>query len=88
MSKLSDFPCSSCGKCCERIGLNEQTKFLDRGDGICMNFDQNTRLCNIYNDRPLICRVKDYYLAHLSHQYSWEEFVRLNIEVCQILQKE
>lgn len=53
-----------------------------------MNFDQNTRLCNIYNDRPLICRVKDYYLAHLSEQYSWEEFVRLNIEVCEILQKE
>ncbi|MFZ7307001.1 YkgJ family cysteine cluster protein [Avibacterium avium] len=70
-----------------RVNLSEQTRFLDRGDGVCHHFNERTNLCSIYQNRPLVCRVKDYYLAHLSNQYSWEEFVRLNIEVCEILKK-
>ncbi|MEH8137622.1 YkgJ family cysteine cluster protein [Gallibacterium anatis] len=88
MDKLSDFPCSACGKCCRRVNLSEQTRFLDRGDGICLHFDESTNLCKIYENRPLVCRVKDYYLANLTDQYSWEEFVFLNIKICEVLQKE
>lgn len=32
MNKLTPFPCNSCGKCCRRVNLSEQTRFLDRGD--------------------------------------------------------
>ncbi|MFZ7217414.1 YkgJ family cysteine cluster protein [Avibacterium avium] len=87
MHNLTQFPCDACGKCCRRVNLSEQTRFLDRGDGVCHHFNERTNLCRIYQNRPLVCRVKDYYLAHLSDQYSWEEFVRLNIEVCEILKK-
>ncbi|MFQ1048682.1 YkgJ family cysteine cluster protein [Avibacterium paragallinarum] len=88
MNNLTNFPCNACGKCCQKVGFHELTKFLDRGDGTCFYFDEKTNLCQIYKSRPLICRVKDYYLENLSHKYSWSEFIRLNIEVCEILQKE
>ncbi|MEE6076862.1 YkgJ family cysteine cluster protein [Avibacterium paragallinarum] len=78
---------TNCGRGSRRVNLSEQTRFLDRGDGVCHHFNERTNLCSIYQNRPLVCRVKDYYLAHLSNQYSWEEFVRLNIEVCEILKK-
>lgn len=83
--ELSPFPCTACGKCCCRVNLSEQTSFLDRGDGICLHFDTNTNLCLIYENRPLVCRVEDFYKTHLSHIYTWDEFVKLNLEICQKL---
>ena len=88
IDQLSPFPCNACGKCCQRVNFSPQTAFLDRGDGICRYFDDQTNLCTIYETRPLVCRVKEYYQAFLSSQYSWEEFIRLNQEICQKLQKE
>ncbi|WP_442900031.1 YkgJ family cysteine cluster protein [Gilliamella apicola] len=35
-----------------------------------MHFDEVTNLCKIYKDRPLICRVEDYYETYLTNQYS------------------
>ena len=40
------------------------------------------------NSRPLVCRVEEYYLQHLTQHYSWQEFVRINLEVCQRFQSE
>ncbi|MGN6984118.1 YkgJ family cysteine cluster protein [Neisseria sp. P0008.S010] len=80
------FPCSACGLCCQRVSLSEQTAWLDRGDGICRHFDENTMLCSIYATRPLVCRVEDYYRAHLSEQISWQNFIRINVEVCRKFQ--
>lgn len=83
---MKNFECNSCGQCCRRVGLNEVTAFLDRGDGICRHLDELSHLCSIYNDRPLVCRVDDYYLAHLTNVVTWEEFVKLNRSICDELQ--
>ncbi|UXZ05860.1 YkgJ family cysteine cluster protein [Moraxella nasicaprae] len=86
ISDLTTFPCTACGQCCRRIHLSEMTAFLDRGDGICHHLDCQTNLCQIYNDRPLVCRVEDYYKTYLINQISWEEFVDINVQVCKNLQ--
>lgn len=85
VSSHEPFPCTACGKCCRQVHKSDQTTFLDRGDGICRHFDITTNLCGIYNNRPLVCRVEDYYKVYLSDEYTWEEFVRLNLEWCEKL---
>ena len=82
---MNPFPCIACGKCCQRVGQSEQTAFLDRGDGICRHVEVQTHLCKIYENRPLVCRVEEYYKQHLSHIYAWDEFVKMNLAVCEKL---
>ena len=85
---LTPFPCNACGQCCRRVNLSCQTAFLDRGDGICCYFDEQTDLCTIYETRPLVCRVEEYYKTHLSGQIAWTQFVKINAEICQKFQEE
>lgn len=81
------FPCDACGQCCRRVNLSQQTAFLDRGDGTCKHFDEHTRLCQIYDDRPLVCQVEAYYKKHLSNTYTWGKFIEINVAVCNELKK-
>ncbi len=83
--EITPFPCNACGKCCRRVNLSELTIYLDRGDGVCQNFNEVTNLCNIYHNRPLICRVEDYYKAYLSEKIEWNDFVKINLEICEKL---
>lgn len=46
------FPCKSCGECCRHVW-----KPLDRGDGVCRHYDEQTNLCTVYESRPLLCNV-------------------------------
>lgn len=78
----SPFPCDACGECCRHVNRSEQTVFLDRGDGTCRHFDELSRLCNIYDTRPLVCRVEDYYAKYLSQIVSWHDFVQINMTIC------
>ena len=69
---MSQWQCiKMCGACChlepeERPGLEEYltTQELDLylsmvgEDGWCINFDQDSRECKIYADRPRFCRVQ------------------------------
>lgn len=82
------FPCYACGQCCKNVDKSDETKFLDRGDGTCLNFNEENMLCKIYEERPLVCRVEDYYKANLSDKYEWEAFIEINLQVCQILSKD
>ncbi len=86
-SDLRQFPCDGCGKCCQFVNLSEQTQFLDRGDGTCRYFDKSSNHCLIYNERPAICRVDKQYQLCYSEQYSWEEFIQLNVAICDYLKK-
>ncbi|NQZ07808.1 MAG: YkgJ family cysteine cluster protein [Algicola sp.] len=81
------FPCDNCGKCCQYVNLSEETKWLDRGDGICRHLDENTKFCLIYDDRPDICNVKFQYKKNYAQNYTWQEFVDLNVQVCSELKK-
>lgn len=85
MQKLTPFPCTACGKCCRHVYLSEQTSYLDRGDGVCLYLDENTNLCAIYETRPIVCRVEDYYKKYLCNIYTWEEFVQINLDICRKL---
>ena len=80
------FPCSKCGQCCRHVGSTPLGKDLDRGDGVCCHYDETTRLCRIYQERPLLCRVDDYYDRFLKDKMPWEEWYRLNQEQCRKLQ--
>lgn len=82
---LTPFPCNSCGKCCSNVHLSDMTKYLDKGDGTCRNLDETTNLCLIYDDRPDICRVELQYRKNYETLYSWDDFVTLNLKVCESL---
>lgn len=84
---LTPFPCTSCGECCRRVYLSSETESLDRGDGVCKYFNDNANICLNYENRPLICRVEDYYKQNLKDTVSWEYFVMINLEVCRDFQK-
>ncbi len=83
---LTPFPCNQCGLCCRSVHLSEVTNYLNRGDGTCRHFDDVSRLCQIYAQRPEICRVDKMYQQHYQASVTWGKFVEINIAVCQQLQ--
>lgn len=83
---MQPFPCTQCGLCCQNVHLAGETRFLDRGDGTCQYYSETSRKCGIYDNRPDICRVDRQYALHYADLYSWDEFVALNIRVCNQLQ--
>lgn len=81
------FYCKKCGKCC--CNLNKSTLFADlnRGDGVCVNFDEKTKLCKIYKSRPLKCNVDELYNIYLKDKISKKVYYKLNKMVCKLLEK-
>lgn len=86
LNRVDTFPCTQCGLCCQHVNLAPETQFLDRGDGTCRHYDAPSKGCSIYSERPAICRVDQQFHIRYSRYYSWDEYVRLNLEVCGVLQ--
>lgn len=84
---LTPFPCTACGLCCKNVHLSDITAYLDRGDSVCKFLNLNTNLCNIYETRPLVCRVDEFYLMHFEKQMDWDLFIEPNLEICKQLQQ-
>ncbi|MBE0440387.1 MAG: YkgJ family cysteine cluster protein [Gammaproteobacteria bacterium] len=82
---MNTFPCTQCGLCCQYVHLAEETRFLDRGDGVCGHYDAATKGCSIYDERPDICQVGKQYELNYRNRYTWDEFVSINLRVCQQL---
>lgn len=82
---IREFPCTQCGLCCQNVNLADETQSLDRGDGTCKHYSDNDKNCTIYADRPDICRVDRQYDLHYADKFSWDEFIDLNLKVCDIL---
>lgn len=82
------FPCEQCGCCCRRVGEMFLAKSISLSDGSCKYLNKETNLCNIYDERPIYCRVDDYYDKYLSSEMSREEFYRQNKEICRRFQNE
>ncbi len=74
-----------CGKCCKNLLNNNLYKHLHTGDGICIYFNNEKLLCNIYNERPDICNVDLSYEKYFKSIYTKEEYYELNYEGCRIL---
>lgn len=81
----ASFYCDKCGLCCSHLELfGEPYEELNRGDGICIYFDEQNRLCKIYNNRPDICNVEKGYLKFFSYM-DRQEYIRKSIEGCKKL---
>ncbi|MBE8954164.1 MAG: YkgJ family cysteine cluster protein [Quinella sp. 2Q5] len=79
------FDCSRCGACCRNIRRADFPHDLDRGDGVCKNFDEATNLCTVYATRPIFCNVDAWYEKFLANTMSREDFYALNHEACRRL---
>lgn len=80
------FVCNQCGECCRHLDQSELYTELDRGDGVCRYLKGN--VCSIYRNRPLLCRVDECYEAFFKSRYNYEEYKKLNYEVCNLLKEE
>ena len=79
------FDCDCCGCCCRNLKKSELYADLDRGDGTCIYLKDN--LCSIYNTRPLLCRIDEYYEKFFYSVMSREEYYLLNKQECEKLTK-
>jgi hypothetical protein len=52
-----------------------------------MHYDEQTTLCSIYATRPDICRVDVQYKLYYQAKMTWEQFVGLNLQACEALQR-
>lgn len=56
------FPCTRCGACCRSLMHVEGLAHLDRGDGACVYLTGEPggeHGCEVYADRPELCRVDE-----------------------------
>lgn len=84
---MNTFPCNCCGACCRNVHLAKETRFLDRGDGCCRHYDDSSKQCSIYDDRPSICRVDEQYAINYQPFMTWEAFVEVNVQACNKLDR-
>ncbi len=81
------FICDKCGLCCMQLRRSIVYHKLDRGDGICRYFDDVSRLCTIYEERPLICNVDKMYDMFFENKMLKSKYYQLNYESCKMLKK-
>lgn len=81
---MSHFNCDGCGACCRSVG--HLVPFLASVDGVCVELDTDTNRCKIYESRPLICRVDDYYTEHCKDM-TLDEWYQFNYDACKKLKE-
>lgn len=84
----SHFYCDKCGFCCQKLSNNSLYEDLDRGDGICKYYIEETHLCSIYYTRPTKCNVEAFYNEFMSDKIAKDEFYQLNYMACEQLKRE
>jgi hypothetical protein len=77
------FECDHCGECCKHISGIPELKEYDMGDGVCKNLHDN--ICLIYEYRPLVCRVDDYYQKFLMGTIDITAYYENNKTICDFL---
>lgn len=81
------FKCDCCGLCCRNLSLSDLYSDLDRGDGTCVHYNENTHLCNIYPKRPDKCNIDKMYEECFQKLMSREVYYELNYQVCRKLKE-
>lgn len=87
MDECEKFECDMCGLCCQNLKLSKLYADLDRGDGVCRNYDEATHRCLIYATRPIICNVEEYYQKYLSRTMTKKDYLALNYAACKKLKQ-
>lgn len=87
MSEIN-FPCTSCGICCRKLGLviDEYRKRHDfpynvNPDGSCEMLLQDGR-CAVYDSRPDCCSIKKVYEKDYKDLMTRKEFYLQNSMIC------
>ena len=80
------FICTMCGLCCRNIDKIPELADFHTGDGVCIHLSDNN-LCDIYSIRPDICNVEKMYELNYKAKMSKEEYEKMNMEGCKILQR-
>ncbi len=80
------FPCTSCGLCCQNIAGIGDLRDYDIGNGVCKHFNSITHSCDIYDDRPDICKIDKMFEIEYSKYFTKKEFYIENAKVCNTLQ--
>lgn len=81
------FVCDCCGLCCKNLRLSSLYDDLDRGDGVCIYFDESSNLCKIYDERPVKCNIDMTYELFLKDKMSIEEYYKQNYLACEMLRR-
>lgn len=81
------FKCDHCGLCCMNISGSQLYEDLDRGDGICVHLDCETKLCSIYEDRPIKCDVDRLYDTYFYQLMKREDYYQYNYMACKMLKE-
>jgi Fe-S-cluster containining protein len=81
--------CTKCGECCKFIDavlpvFPEFEKYITE-DGTCMYFNQKTKLCNIYENRPDPCRWEKVHTKFFSDM-TVDDFKLMNLKFCKEIQ--
>ncbi len=79
------FKCDKCGECCRNLHKSPIYDYLHNGNGICRYLKGN--LCSVYENRPIICRVDDFYEVMLKEKLDYEKYLQLNYKYCKELKK-
>lgn len=82
------FNCDKCGLCCQNLNKSELYNDLNDGTGVCVYFDKKSKLCMIYENRPLKCNIDKLYNLYFRKYYSIEEYYKLNKNICDELKEE
>lgn len=82
------FECDKCGLCCTRLNASSIYNKLNRGDGVCIFFDEEVKLCTIYQKRPLICNVDESYEKIFKQSMSKDEYYKANYAACRELKNQ
>ncbi|WP_021168228.1 hypothetical protein SOV_52320 [Sporomusa ovata DSM 2662] len=69
------------------VTRNDIYKYLNRGDGVCIYFNCATKLCSIYKERPIICRVDDAYEQYFRNEFTLQEYYEENYKACEKFKK-
>ncbi len=81
------FPCTQCGVCCQNIKNIPELSEFDLGNGICKYFDFTNKTCEIYDNRPNICRIDKMFELEYYQYFSKKEFYIENAKACNKLQE-
>lgn len=81
------FKCDKCGLCCMNLRRSKIYSCLDRGDGVCKYYCEDTHLCSIYKNRPEICNVDKMYIKYFSNNFTLDKYYEMNYNACQMLKE-
>lgn len=79
------FICTKCGLCCRNIDKIPELAEFHKGDGVCIHLSDDN-LCDIYPIRPDICNVEKMFELNYKAMMSKEEYEKMNMEGCRVLQ--